>query len=122
MPQFEVRPYAAARFASSAGSPLATRSAAPRSAIACVVVTADQVQRGKPAPDPYLLAAARLGVPAEECLVLEDAPSGVTAGVAAGMTAWAVTTTHAIADLGAADRVASGLPELLAELSTRRAA
>jgi sugar-phosphatase len=87
-----------------------------------VLVTADQVEHGKPAPDPYLLAAARLGVPGEECLVLEDAPSGVAAGRAAGMTVWAVTTTHAAGELRDAHRVAAGLPALLAELSARHAA
>jgi sugar-phosphatase len=86
-----------------------------------VLVTADQVARGKPAPDPYLLAASRLGVDPGECLVLEDAPSGVAAGVAAGMTVWAVTTTHAAPELGGAARVAAGLDELLAALTPRAA-
>jgi sugar-phosphatase len=82
-----------------------------------VLVTADQVAHGKPAPDPYLLAAERLGVDPADCLVLEDAPSGIAAGRAAGMTVWAVTTTHAVADLGAAHRVAASLPELVADLA-----
>ena len=86
-----------------------------------VLVTADQVERGKPAPDPYLLAASRLGVAPADCLVLEDAPSGIASGVAAGMTVWAVTTTHDAAELGGAQRVAAGLPELLAALSARAA-
>jgi mannitol-1-/sugar-/sorbitol-6-phosphatase len=86
-----------------------------------VLVTSDEVVRGKPAPDAYLLAAERLGVDPAACLVLEDAPSGVAAGRAAGMTVWAVTTTHAGGELGAANRIAGGLPELLADL-TRRAA
>ena len=81
-----------------------------------VVVTADQVARGKPAPDPYLLAAERLGVDPGECVVLEDAPAGVAAGKAAGMAVWAVTNTHAAADLSAADVIAGGLPELLRRL------
>lgn len=86
-----------------------------------VVVTADQVPRGKPAPDPYLLAAERLGVAPAHCVVLEDAPAGVAAGKAAGMAVWAVTSTHVAADLTAADLVADGLPELLARLSAQRA-
>jgi sugar-phosphatase len=53
--------------------------------------------------------------------VLEDAPSGVAAGRAAGMTVWAVTTTHAAEELGAAHRISDGLPELLADLSRRAA-
>jgi sugar-phosphatase len=87
-----------------------------------VLVTADQVRHGKPAPDPYLLAADRLGVEPADCLVVEDAPAGIAAGRAAGMTVWAVATTHAPAELGDAHRIAGGLPELLADLRLRRAA
>jgi mannitol-1-/sugar-/sorbitol-6-phosphatase len=82
-----------------------------------VLVTADQVARGKPAPDAYLLAAERLGADPAACLVLEDAPSGIAAGRAAGMTVWAVTTTHAPPELTGAHRVAAGLTELLAKLA-----
>ncbi len=85
-----------------------------------VLVSADQVAHGKPAPDPYLLAAGRLGVAPADCLVLEDAPSGVAAGRAAGMTVWAVTTTHVPADLTAAQRIAASLPELLALIARDR--
>ena len=49
--------------------------------------------------------------------MLEDAPSGVAAGRAAGMTVWAVATTHAPADLTAADAVLPGLPAALAALA-----
>jgi mannitol-1-/sugar-/sorbitol-6-phosphatase len=48
------------------------------------IISADLVERGKPDPQPYLMGAARLGVDAKDCLVFEDAPSGVKAGVAAG--------------------------------------
>ncbi|WP_017573159.1 HAD-IA family hydrolase [Nocardiopsis halotolerans] len=50
-----------------------------------VLVTADDVVRGKPDPEGYLSAAKALGTPAEECVVIEDAPSGARAGLAAGM-------------------------------------
>jgi sugar-phosphatase len=50
-----------------------------------VLVTADDVERGKPAPDCYLLAAARLGIAPAGCVVIEDAPAGVRAALAAGM-------------------------------------
>jgi sugar-phosphatase len=79
-----------------------------------VLVTPEAVERGKPAPDPYLEAARRLGVDPADCLVVEDSPAGVASGRAAGAQVAAVTTTHEAGDLAAADAVFSGLPELLA--------
>jgi sugar-phosphatase len=58
-----------------------------------VVVTVDDVMVGKPAPDPFLCAAERLLVDPRSCLVVEDAPSGITAARAAGCATLAVTTT-----------------------------
>jgi beta-phosphoglucomutase-like phosphatase (HAD superfamily) len=49
------------------------------------VIGADQVQHHKPDPEVYLLAASRLDIPPEECLVIEDTTTGVSAGLAAGM-------------------------------------
>lgn len=49
------------------------------------VVTSEDYRRGKPAPDPFLEAALRLGIPPEECLVFEDTATGVAAAEAAGM-------------------------------------
>ncbi len=63
------------------------------------VVTADDVERGKPDPAPYLLAARRLGADPARCLVVEDAPAGLVAGIAAGCATLAVATTHAVAAL-----------------------
>lgn len=82
------------------------------------LVTADQVDAGKPAPDPYELAAARLGVEARECLVIEDAPSGLRAGSRAGATTAAVTTSHDGAELGLADH----LIRTVADVTLRAAA
>ena len=56
-----------------------------------VVVTAEEVQRGKPAPDLFLLAAQRMGVRAADCLVFEDSLLGITAAEAAGMGSVLVT-------------------------------
>ncbi len=58
------------------------------------LISADMVTRGKPDPEPYLRGAATVGVPAAECLVLEDAPSGVRAGVQAGCRVLGVEGTH----------------------------
>ncbi len=49
------------------------------------IITPKDVKHGKPSPDMFLLAAERLGVPASECLVLEDGNSGIQAAAAAGM-------------------------------------
>ena len=57
------------------------------------VVRADEVPRGKPHPDVFLAAAHLLGVPAAECVAFEDAPAGVAAAKAAGMTCVGVTTS-----------------------------
>lgn len=59
-----------------------------------VIVTADDVEHGKPAPDCFLAAAARLGVAAADCLVWEDAPAGIAAAEAAGADVMVVTVTH----------------------------
>ncbi len=82
-----------------------------------VLVSADMVARGKPAPDPYLLGAELLGADPADCVVLEDAPAGIAAGRAAGMTVWAVATTHAPEQLSGAHRVAAALPEHLATVA-----
>jgi beta-phosphoglucomutase-like phosphatase (HAD superfamily) len=56
------------------------------------VASRDDVEHGKPDPEIYRLAAAQLAVPASECLVIEDSPTGVRAALAAGMACIAVTT------------------------------
>jgi HAD superfamily hydrolase (TIGR01509 family) len=55
-------------------------------ALAPHIFSATQVARGKPAPDLFLHAAAHFGVAPADCVVVEDTPTGVTAGIAAGMT------------------------------------
>lgn len=61
-----------------------------------VTITADdpRLKRGKPFPDPFLLAAKELGYPIEQCLVFEDSPSGIKAGVASGAKTIAICTSH----------------------------
>jgi beta-phosphoglucomutase len=73
------------------------------------VVSGHDVERGKPAPDVFLMVAERLGVEPEACLVVEDVPAGVEAAHAAGMKCTAVTTTHGAASLEAAEVVLEDL-------------
>jgi sugar-phosphatase len=60
-----------------------------------VLVAAEDVERGKPAPDPFLLGARKLGVAPADCLVFEDTLAGLQSAAAAGMASVVVTTTHA---------------------------
>lgn len=63
--------------------------------VPAMMVTAEDVTHGKPAPDCFLLAARRLGVEARDCLVFEDAPAGIAAGEASGASVMVISTTHA---------------------------
>jgi mannitol-1-/sugar-/sorbitol-6-phosphatase len=76
-----------------------------------VMVCAEDVTRGKPDPQPYATAAAALGTSARDCLVVEDAPAGLAAAGAAGMSTVAVLTTHDAAELVAADQVVDRLTD-----------
>ncbi len=76
------------------------------------VVTADDVEHGKPAPDPYLAAAERLRLAPEHGLVIENAPLGIRAARAAGMRVAAITTTLPEAALSEADWVVHDFQEL----------
>jgi HAD superfamily hydrolase (TIGR01509 family) len=78
------------------------------------IVTSDDVEHAKPAPDLYLLACSTLGVAPAEALALEDSASGVAAAKAAGLACIAVPQ-FAETDVSAADRVIDSLEELLAE-------
>ncbi|MEE9262071.1 MAG: HAD family phosphatase [Dehalococcoidia bacterium] len=64
-----------------------------------VVLTREDVNQPKPDPEIYLLAAQKLEIPPQDCLVIEDSPDGVRAGVAAGMNVVAVATPFTIAGL-----------------------
>lgn len=60
-----------------------------------LMIAAEDVSRGKPAPDCFVLAAGRLGVQASDCLVFEDAPAGIAAAEAANASVLVITVTHA---------------------------
>jgi sugar-phosphatase len=78
-------------------------------AVPLLVVSADQVSRGKPDPEPYRLGAAQLGLDPTDCLVLEDAPNGVLAGKRAGCQVLAVTSSHNAAELIGANWIVDSL-------------
>ena len=93
---------ATARDLSSRGVPIAIATSSPRERLDATLraagitnlfdatVAGDEVERTKPAPDLFIAAAERLGVLAEECVAVEDTPSGVEAALAAGMRVVAV--------------------------------
>jgi HAD superfamily hydrolase (TIGR01509 family) len=108
----------AARALRARGVPVAVASSSPRDRLQRtlgraglldafdVVVSGDEVEHGKPAPDMFLLAASRLAVDPAACVVIEDSPPGVQAGLAAGMFTIAVCRVPGTeASLAAADRV-----------------
>lgn len=72
----------------------------------------NDVSKGKPHPDPYLLGLERLALLAEETLVIEDAPSGIQSGKAAGIKVIGMVTTHERASLHEADWIAESLFEI----------
>lgn len=107
------------------GITLAIASSAPRENIDIVlkalgienrfraVVSGDDVERGKPSPDIFLLAAQRIGTEPENCLVIEDAQNGVEAAKRAGMTCIAVPNQFTRdQDFSAADAVAESLEDI----------
>jgi sugar-phosphatase len=77
------------------------------------LISGDMVERGKPDPEPYRRGAELLGVRPEECVVVEDAPSGVGAGIAAGCRVLGVLGTHSAEELQEADWVATSLEGLV---------
>jgi HAD superfamily hydrolase (TIGR01509 family) len=80
------------------------------------VVTAEDVTHGKPHPEPYLTAVVRLGVPADECLVIEDSLHGLAAARAAGCRTLGLATSYSVATLAAtgADYVCASYAEVAA--------
>jgi sugar-phosphatase len=76
-------------------------------------VTFDQVSRGKPFPEPFILGAERLGLPTNICWAIEDAPGGVTSAKEAGCIVAGVLTTHTREELPHADHHLDHLNQLL---------
>lgn len=87
-----------------------------------VVITSEDIAAGKPDPEPYLTAAARLGATPEQCVVFEDAPAGIESGRAAGMTTIGLTTTMGPELLGGADHVVASFRQIRVEPSGEKLA
>ena len=76
------------------------------------IVTGDSVANGKPHPEPYLKGAKILGLPPEDCIVIEDSTSGSEAGRAAGCKVLATTFSHTLDQLAAADWIVESLAKV----------
>ena len=76
------------------------------------IITADMVTHGKPHPEPYLRGAKILGLPPENCIVIEDSTSGAKAGHAAGCKVLATTFSHSIEQLAVADWIVESLAQV----------
>lgn len=94
----------------------AARIAASELVPPTVLVTVDDVAHGKPAPDPFLEAARRLGADPRRCLVVEDAPKGLEAAHAAGCFTLAVITTTEREELHA-DGIVRNLADVTFEVT-----
>jgi mannitol-1-/sugar-/sorbitol-6-phosphatase len=85
-----------------------------------VLVTADDVVRGKPDPEPYLKGAQLLGVDSAQCLVIEDAPLGIQSAHAGGMKVIGIASTYPASELHEADAVVSALQRIRVSLQDGR--
>jgi mannitol-1-/sugar-/sorbitol-6-phosphatase len=86
------------------------------------LVTCDDITNGKPDPEPYLKGASLLGMPAEDCIVVEDAPAGIRAGKSAGARVIACQTTAAELELkgAGADWIVEGCESISVSLRNAR--
>lgn len=82
-----------------------------------IIITAEDVMKGKPSPEGYLKAAKNLGVAPENCLVIEDTPNGIKAAKSANMKVVALTTTHEEKKLADADFVAGSYKDIFGWLN-----
>ncbi|MFA5086329.1 MAG: HAD family phosphatase [Candidatus Paceibacterota bacterium] len=77
-----------------------------------IIVSAEEVKKGKPDSETYLKVAQELGFKPEECFVIEDAPNGIAAAKNGNIKCIAITTTHQRSELGRADRIIDSFDEL----------
>ncbi|WP_375749062.1 HAD-IA family hydrolase [Vibrio sp. HN007] len=77
-----------------------------------VLITPESVKRGKPDPEPYLLGASKLGLDAKDCIVFEDAPSGLLAGTASGSKTVGILSQFEADQLPSADAYVSAMEKV----------
>lgn len=78
-----------------------------------VLICAEDIDKGKPAPDGYQAAAKAFSIPEPDCLVIEDAPSGIEAALSAGMKALAITSTHEQSSLSKAHYCIASIEDIV---------
>ena len=81
-----------------------------------IIITGEMVNNGKPDPEPYLKAVNELNVDKESCLVVENAPAGITSAKSAGLTCFAVQTSLPEEYLKSADKIFRSIDDLSAFL------
>jgi HAD superfamily hydrolase (TIGR01509 family) len=81
-----------------------------------IIITGEMVSNGKPDPEPYLKAVNELNVDKESCLVVENAPAGITSAKSAGLTCFAVQTSLPEEYLKSADKIFGSIADLSAFL------
>jgi mannitol-1-/sugar-/sorbitol-6-phosphatase len=84
------------------------------------LVPADEVERGKPHPEPYLKGARLLGILPTECLVIEDAPAEIQSAHAGGMKAIGITSTYPASELHEADAVIEAMTQVRVRMQSGR--
>ncbi len=97
---------------SATGRLLVARLAAAGLPVPARLISGDMVERGKPDPEPYRRGAEMLGLTPAECVVVEDAPSGIGAGVAAGSRVLGVLNTHEASELRGATWIVESLEQV----------
>lgn len=76
------------------------------------IISAEDVEHGKPAPDVFLRALEGLGCSRQECIIFEDAPAGIKAGLTAGIKVVGIGTTHEISELVGAHFIVESLAQV----------
>ncbi|MEO8581746.1 MAG: HAD family phosphatase [Patescibacteria group bacterium] len=79
------------------------------------IVTAEEISKGKPDPEIYLLAAKRISIDPKDCVAFEDSLSGIKSAQAAGMKVVGITTTHTVKELDIANKIIKSFKNITVE-------